>query len=189
MTSGTRSGFCASPDFGSRHLAGWCWRRCSCRTARSQPRNWHAVSRSTSPRSIATSSCSSATAWSGICTSATRPVSTSSSGEHEVEYLYCERCARVTAVSPVRLDPIRAEIQDEFGYTPRFTHFAIVGTCRDCLAALASEPQGAADQSSSARRRAPAPGEPTRTRAPEHEQLHSHGDYVHAHVGRAKHTH
>jgi Fur family transcriptional regulator, ferric uptake regulator len=52
--------------------------------------------------------------------------------EHEVEYLYCPRCAKVSAVSPDRLDPVREEIQREFGYTPRFTHFAIVGTCRDC---------------------------------------------------------
>lgn len=52
--------------------------------------------------------------------------------EHEVEYLYCGRCAKVSAVSPDRLDPIREEIQREFGYTPRFTHFAIVGTCWDC---------------------------------------------------------
>jgi Fur family transcriptional regulator, ferric uptake regulator len=52
--------------------------------------------------------------------------------ENEVEYLYCERCAKVTAVTPERLDPIREQITDEFGYTPRFTHFAIVGVCQDC---------------------------------------------------------
>lgn len=52
--------------------------------------------------------------------------------ENDVEYLYCERCAKVTAVTPDRLDPIRAQIHSEFGYTPRFTHFAIVGLCRAC---------------------------------------------------------
>jgi Fur family transcriptional regulator, ferric uptake regulator len=52
--------------------------------------------------------------------------------ENDVEYLYCERCAKVTAVTPDRLDPIRKQVQREFGYTPRFTHFAIVGLCRDC---------------------------------------------------------
>ena len=52
--------------------------------------------------------------------------------ENDVEYLYCERCAKVTVVTPDRLDPIREQVRREFGYTPRFTHFAIVGLCRDC---------------------------------------------------------
>ena len=54
------------------------------------------------------------------------------SSENDVEYLYCERCAKVTSVTPDRLDPIRDQVRREFGYTPRFTHFAIVGLCRDC---------------------------------------------------------
>jgi Fur family ferric uptake transcriptional regulator len=53
-------------------------------------------------------------------------------GERDTEYLYCERCAKVTAVTPDRLDPIREQVRSEFGYTPRFTHFAIVGLCTDC---------------------------------------------------------
>jgi Fur family ferric uptake transcriptional regulator len=52
--------------------------------------------------------------------------------ENDVEYLYCERCAKVTAVTPDRLDPVREQVRREFGYTPRFTHFAIVGLCLDC---------------------------------------------------------
>jgi Fur family ferric uptake transcriptional regulator len=55
--------------------------------------------------------------------------------EHELEYLYCERCAKVGSVSPARLDPIREQIRGEFGYTPRFTHFAMVGLCSDCVSA------------------------------------------------------
>ncbi|MGZ4197573.1 MAG: Fur family transcriptional regulator [Solirubrobacteraceae bacterium] len=54
------------------------------------------------------------------------------SSENDVEYLYCERCAKVTSVTPDRLDPIREQVRRQFGYTPRFTHFAIVGLCRDC---------------------------------------------------------
>jgi Fur family ferric uptake transcriptional regulator len=84
--------------------------------------------------------------------------------EHEVEYLYCERCAKVTAVTPDRLDPVRERVRQEFGYTPRFTHFAIVGICQDC---------------------ADAPAAP----APQQEHLHSHGGYVHSHPGRAHHRH
>ncbi|HEY4829830.1 MAG TPA: helix-turn-helix domain-containing protein [Solirubrobacteraceae bacterium] len=53
-------------------------------------------------------------------------------GREEVEYLYCERCAKVTAVPPTRLDPVRGRIRDLFGYTARFGHFPIVGVCDDC---------------------------------------------------------
>jgi len=87
-------------------------------------------------------------------------------GEHEVEYLYCEQCSKVTAVSPERLDDVRQQIALAFGHTPRFTHFAIVGTCGDCAAQTAA-PDRAAAQSA---------------------HLHSHGDYVHAHPPKA-HTH
>jgi Fur family ferric uptake transcriptional regulator len=85
--------------------------------------------------------------------------------EREVEYLYCDRCAKVTAVAPERLDEIRERLRAEFGHTPRFTHFAIVGTCEEC----AASPGATAD-------------------AP-HPHLHSHGDYVHSHTGQAGHTH
>jgi Fur family transcriptional regulator, ferric uptake regulator len=53
-------------------------------------------------------------------------------GADDAEYLYCERCARVTAVRPDQLDPVREQIQQDFGYTPRFTHFPIVGVCDQC---------------------------------------------------------
>jgi Fur family transcriptional regulator, ferric uptake regulator len=51
-------------------------------------------------------------------------------GEHE--YLYCERCGAVRAVSPHELDAIRGGIHALFGYQARFTHHAIVGTCAKC---------------------------------------------------------
>jgi len=84
--------------------------------------------------------------------------------EQDVEYLYCERCAKVTAVTPERLDPVRDRVRQEFGYTPRFTHFAIVGICQDCAAAPAAS-------------------------APQQAHLHSHGGYVHSHPGRPRHEH
>jgi len=55
-------------------------------------------------------------------------------GRHEVECLYCERCAKVTAVTPDQLDPLREQIKEQFGYEARFTHFAIVGLCDQCAA-------------------------------------------------------
>jgi Fur family ferric uptake transcriptional regulator len=63
-------------------------------------------------------------------------------GERDTEYLYCERCEKVTAVTPDRLDPIRELVKRDFGYTPRFTHFAIVGVCRDCADARRPQPVG-----------------------------------------------
>jgi len=56
-------------------------------------------------------------------------------GEDNAEYLYCERCAKVTTVAPEQLDPVREQIKARFGYTARFTHFAIVGVCETCAEA------------------------------------------------------
>jgi Fe2+ or Zn2+ uptake regulation protein len=53
-------------------------------------------------------------------------------GEDEVEYLYCERCARVTSVTPAQLEPVRDRIREEFGFTARFAHFPLVGVCDEC---------------------------------------------------------
>lgn len=55
-------------------------------------------------------------------------------GQGEREYLVCERCDRVTPVDPDRLAPVRALIEDEFGYRARFSHFPIYGLCADCVA-------------------------------------------------------
>jgi Fur family ferric uptake transcriptional regulator len=55
-------------------------------------------------------------------------------GGGEREYLACERCARVMAVDPSRLDALRAGLQREFGFEARFSHFPIVGVCAECAA-------------------------------------------------------
>jgi Fur family ferric uptake transcriptional regulator len=57
------------------------------------------------------------------------------SSRSETEYLYCEGCETVTAVAPAELDPVREQIRERFGYSARFTHFAIVGLCGQCAAA------------------------------------------------------
>jgi Fur family transcriptional regulator, ferric uptake regulator len=51
----------------------------------------------------------------------------------ESEYLYCERCETARAVAPAELDAVREQIRSGFGYTVRFTHFALVGLCDRCL--------------------------------------------------------
>lgn len=50
------------------------------------------------------------------------------------EYLVCESCDRITALDPSALDRVRDELQSEFGFEARFSHFPIVGLCRDCAA-------------------------------------------------------
>jgi Fur family ferric uptake transcriptional regulator len=52
----------------------------------------------------------------------------------EYEFVVCERCGAYDAVEPQRLDEVRALIETELGYRPRFTHFPIVGVCRSCHA-------------------------------------------------------
>ncbi len=109
-------------------------------------------------------------------------------GHHEVEYLYCEKCAKVTAVPPDQLDPVRQTIKEQFGYQARFTHFAIVGLCEQCAAPLraGSVAQSASDNA--------VEGPHGHQHHPErdldsisgddeltHEHTHSHGDFVHSH--------
>jgi Fur family ferric uptake transcriptional regulator len=53
-------------------------------------------------------------------------------GRDEGEYLYCERCGKVTLLGPEQLDPVREHIREHFGHSARFTHFAIVGRCEGC---------------------------------------------------------
>jgi Fur family transcriptional regulator, ferric uptake regulator len=61
-------------------------------------------------------------------------------GRDDGEYLYCERCAKVTVLGPEELDPVRAEISERFGHRARFTHFAIVGVCDGCAAPGSEHP-------------------------------------------------
>ncbi|MGB0091030.1 MAG: transcriptional repressor [Solirubrobacteraceae bacterium] len=94
-------------------------------------------------------------------------------GRHEVEYLYCEHCDKVTAVRPDQLDPIRKSIKKRVGYEARFTHFAIVGVCEQCAAHPSTS-------SVSDRKSTPTDGiSPVRSGGDEN--LHSHGDYLHSH--------
>jgi Fur family transcriptional regulator, ferric uptake regulator len=53
-------------------------------------------------------------------------------GRAESEFVTCERCGAFEPVAPARLDAVRALIEQELGYRPRFTHFPIVGVCAAC---------------------------------------------------------
>lgn len=53
-------------------------------------------------------------------------------GREDVEFVTCELCGAYEVVDPRRLDAVRALIERELGYRPRFTHFPIVGVCAAC---------------------------------------------------------
>src|SRR5688500_11354891 len=50
----------------------------------------------------------------------------------EPAFVTCERCGAFEAVESARLDGVRALIERELGYTPRFAHFPLVGICAAC---------------------------------------------------------
>jgi Fur family ferric uptake transcriptional regulator len=53
-------------------------------------------------------------------------------GRDDGEYLYCDRCGKVTVLGLGELEPIREEIRRHFGHSARFSHFALVGQCEEC---------------------------------------------------------
>lgn len=95
-------------------------------------------------------------------------------GQGEMEYLYCDSCARVTQLTPEQLDPLRQHLREAFGHEARFTHFAIVGLCAQCAAQpdapARSAPDGAGDTIVQ-------------------EDRHSHGDHIHSHPHADRHEH
>ena len=54
------------------------------------------------------------------------------SGAEEHEYLVCERCDALRAVTRDDMDQVRVVIHERFGWTAGFTHFPIVGLCPHC---------------------------------------------------------
>jgi Fur family ferric uptake transcriptional regulator len=54
------------------------------------------------------------------------------SGVGEREYLVCNSCNTVTAVDTEDMQPVRALIEERFGYEARFSHFPILGLCAEC---------------------------------------------------------
>jgi Fur family ferric uptake transcriptional regulator len=54
------------------------------------------------------------------------------SGVGEREYLVCNSCSTVTAVDAEDMEPVRALIEERFGYEARFSHFPILGLCAEC---------------------------------------------------------
>jgi Fur family ferric uptake transcriptional regulator len=57
-------------------------------------------------------------------------------GRDDGDYLYCERCHKLTLLGADELEPFRSHIREQFGHTARFDHFAIVGLCEGCSMGL-----------------------------------------------------
>jgi Fur family transcriptional regulator, ferric uptake regulator len=98
----------------------------------------------------------------------------------EREYLYCESCAKVTPVAPRALDPVRRRLRDRFGYEISFAHFALVGLCASCAQGGGADEPAAVAPAERAAHQHGHDGAAAREGAAGGE-LHSHGDYVHAH--------
>jgi Fur family ferric uptake transcriptional regulator len=107
-------------------------------------------------------------------------------GEHE--YLFCEQCGAVKALTPEELNPIREQVKQRFGYQARFTHFAIVGTCLTCATEHPQEAAiGVTHEGSASTGPQPHTHEHDRSHADtqqsdEHAHAHSHGDRIHSHL-------
>jgi Fur family transcriptional regulator, ferric uptake regulator len=101
-------------------------------------------------------------------------------GRGEREFLSCERCGAVRTLTPEQLDPVREQIEAQFGYQARFTHFPIVGLCPACL--TQRPPQGRRRKSNATGPNAAGPGRHAQQDRQEHQ--HSHGDHVHSHPHR-----
>ncbi len=110
-------------------------------------------------------------------------------GRGEREFLSCERCGAVRTLTPEQLDPVREQIEAQFGYQARFTHFPIVGLCPACL--TQRPPEGRRPPSSATGPNAGGPGRHAPQDGQEHQ--HSHGDHVHSHPHKhdpgRQHTH
>ena len=118
-------------------------------------------------------------------------------GQGEREYLYCERCGAVRALEPRELDPVRSQINELTGYSVRFTHFALVGTCAQCAQRppVSRRTRGGTMTSPGHEHEHPHSHEHEHADGTvhehahtthehehvEHEHEHSHGDYVHSH--------
>lgn len=79
-------------------------------------------------------------------------------GQSDDAYLVCERCDRLNRLPADELEAVRSRISERSGFEAHFTHFPILGLCREC-----------AGRSGDDRERA------------EYAHEHSHRDRVHSH--------
>ena len=46
--------------------------------------------------------------------------------------MVCDSCSSVRAVAPEEMETVRSLIKHEFGFEARFSHFPLVGLCKEC---------------------------------------------------------
>ncbi|MBA2522516.1 MAG: transcriptional repressor [Solirubrobacterales bacterium] len=123
-------------------------------------------------------------------------------GQHEHSYAVCERCGKLTRLDAGALDEIRAPIKRATGFQADFSHFPILGLCRECAGSSpTSHPVppiqlgGSMSQDhdihahDDAHSHEHSHGDETHSHPHddhdhnhvEHEHEHSHGDRVHSH--------
>jgi len=51
----------------------------------------------------------------------------------ERDYLVCERCGAIRPVPQGSLDDLRETVRSRFGLLPRFSHYPLVGLCKECV--------------------------------------------------------
>lgn len=59
------------------------------------------------------------------------------------QHLVCETCGALAEVDPGLTRPFAAALEKRFGFRANFTHFAVLGECRDCAAASRRPRRGA----------------------------------------------
>ncbi len=60
-------------------------------------------------------------------------------------HLVCRRCGSITETDPSAADGLVARLRKTIGFETDVEHFSIFGTCRDCLARHAAEPDPTAE--------------------------------------------
>ena len=48
------------------------------------------------------------------------------------QHLVCERCGAMQEVGEAQTAPFAKELERRFGFRANFTHFAVLGECKDC---------------------------------------------------------
>ena len=56
-------------------------------------------------------------------------------GPHHHHHLICQRCGGTIEIGDETLQPLRHQLQTDYGFEARMDHFAIFGVCRQCRAA------------------------------------------------------
>src|SRR5215212_5082264 len=60
--------------------------------------------------------------------------------EERHHHIVCKTCGYTVELDDRTLDPLRALVEEQYGFQPCFDHFALFGVCRTCQAAVQPSP-------------------------------------------------